>query len=66
MQFTDCGERIKQVQRQKNVATAFLATELGVSRHQIYRWREMQDIKVHTVFKLCQAMGITIQDFFEE
>ncbi len=63
MELHDCGKCLKRAQSHYNVGTEALAADLNVSRHQIYRWRNMENWKVHTMQKICNSIGITYEQF---
>jgi DNA-binding phage protein len=63
MQLINCGTCLKTAQCIHKVSTEQLAQDLGVSRHQVYRWRNMENWKVHTLIKVCNLFGMTLKDF---
>jgi len=64
MELYDCGKCLKHAQDVHSVGAEALAADLGVSRHQIYRWRNMKNWKMHTVQRICASLGISLEDFF--
>lgn len=64
MELYDCGKCLKRAQDVHNVGAEALAADLGVSRHQIYRWRNMENWKMHTVQRICASLEISLEDFF--
>jgi transcriptional regulator with XRE-family HTH domain len=66
MEHFNCGERVRALQDKLSVTSVELAKRVGVTPQQLARWRHTSNLKLHTVQKVCSALGIGLHVFFEE
>ena len=59
----DFGARLIEIQTDAGVSSSELARRLGVARQQVGQWRAAQDARISTVFKVCEAMGVSHTEF---
>ena len=59
------GEVIKMLMLRNNVTVSVLADKLGVKEPQLSRWRNSNDIKVSTVKRICDGLGISTSEFYD-
>ena len=58
------GEVIKMLMLKNNVTVSVLADTLGVKEPQLSRWRNSNDIKLSTVKRICDGLGISTSEFY--
>lgn len=63
MKMTDIGWCLRAAQADKQITSAHLAHCLDVKPQQIARWRTSDNLKFHTIQLLCEALGITVEEF---
>ncbi len=61
----DLGKGVVLAQEQQEWSVAQLATRLGTSRMQVYRYREAQDLKFSKVCQLAEIFGMSVESFLE-
>jgi transcriptional regulator with XRE-family HTH domain len=59
------GKGVILAQEQHDLSVAQLATRLGTSRMQIYRYREARDLKFSKVCLLADTFGMSLENFLE-
>lgn len=59
------GRAIKKFQDDKGLTGNELADILGVVPQQLSRWRNSEDMKLSTISKFCQALGIEVSEFID-
>lgn len=61
-------ERFEQLCAEQNIKYTTLATKAGVTPSTIYSMRnpKRRDISLITVKKLCDGLGVSIADFFDD
>lgn len=64
MIYFDCGKRLCFLQDDKKVSSVQLAQRIKVTPQQLVRWRQQPNLKVHTVERICQGLGIELSEFF--
>jgi DNA-binding Xre family transcriptional regulator len=59
----DVGRSIRIAQAAQNVSNTELAERMGVGRSRVQDYRTAKDMKLSTVFKVCNALDVDIKDF---
>jgi predicted transcriptional regulator len=59
------GKGVVLAQEQHDLSVAQLATRLGTSRMQVYRYREAKDLKFSKVCQLADTFGMSVESFLE-
>ena len=59
----DVGRSIRIAQAAQNVSNTELAERMGVCRSRVQDYRAAKDMKLSTVFKVCNALDVDIKDF---
>ena len=57
------GDKLKATQARKGLSGVELAKRLGTTPQQLSRWRNSRDLGLNLVLRICDAMGITINEF---
>lgn len=60
------GNRLKVIQEHLEVSNLDISTALNVAPQIVSRWRQMGDLKLSVVVRLCSALGITIEEFCDD
>lgn len=61
------GERLKDLRLKAGYTNyEVFAYEKGISRAQYHRYESGQDIRLSTLFRLIEAHGLTVAEFFQE
>jgi transcriptional regulator with XRE-family HTH domain len=61
------GERIKQLRIKKGYTSyEYFAYEHNISRAQFGRYEKGQDLRISSLIKVVNALGITLSEFFSE
>ena len=60
--MSDIGEKIRSVLREKDITNEKFATLLNVSRQRVHAISKSKDLKWSTVVKICDGLGITVED----
>ncbi len=61
------GERIKQLRVKKGYTSyEIFAFENGINRAQFGRYERGEDLRYSSLLKVCDALGVTIKEFFSE
>lgn len=58
----DIHHKIKCAMTDKSMTSERLAEVLDVSRQTIHRYRTAKDLKWSTVVRICDGLGITVED----
>ena len=59
----DFGARLIEIQTDAGVSSSELARRLSVARQQVGQWRAARDARISTVFKVCDAIGVSHEEF---
>ena len=59
----DVGRSIRIAQAAQKVSNTELAERMGVGRSRVQDYRTAKDMKLSTVFKVCNALDVDINDF---
>jgi transcriptional regulator with XRE-family HTH domain len=66
-EFLKVGERIKQLRIEKGYTSyEIFAFESGINRTQFGRYERGEDLRYSSLLKVCDALGVTIKEFFSE
>ena len=66
-QLKKLGERIKQLRIAKGYTSyEYFAYEHNISRAQFGRYEQGQDLRFSSLVKICNAFGMTLDEFFSE
>jgi DNA-binding phage protein len=63
MKLIHAGKCVVAAQRQKGISSADFARRAGTSPQQVLRWRTHSNMKLHTIQRVCDALGIKIEVF---
>jgi|11_taG_2_1085331.scaffolds.fasta_scaffold18930_3 DNA-binding Xre family transcriptional regulator len=63
MKHTDLGRCLCAAQSDTGITSAYLAERLNVKPQQIARWRTCDNLKFHTIQSLCNALGMSLEEF---
>lgn len=63
MNPTNIGRCLRAAQSDTGITSAFLAERLEVKPQQIARWRTCDNLKFHTIQSLCDALGMSLEEF---
>lgn len=66
MEYFDCGKRLRALQDAKTLSSVDLAHRVGITPQQLTRWRHTENLKLHTIQKICAGLGISLDVFFKE
>jgi DNA-binding Xre family transcriptional regulator len=62
----DCGSRLCELQVDCGISSVELSKRLGVPPQQLVRWRQTENLKIHTIQRICEALSIKVSTFLEE
>ena len=66
-EFQRLGERIKQLRVKKGYTSyEIFAFENGINRAQFGRYERGEDLRYSSLLKVCDALGVTVKEFFSE
>jgi transcriptional regulator with XRE-family HTH domain len=66
-QLQKLGERIKQLRIAKGYTSyEYFAYDHNISRAQFGRYEQGQDLRFSSLVKICNAFGMTLDEFFNE
>lgn len=66
-QLEKLGDRIKQLRIAKGYTSyEYFAYEHNISRAQFGRYEQGQDLRFSSLVKICNAFGMTLDEFFSE
>mgnify|MGYP000853983014 FL=1 len=66
-QLQKLGDRIKQLRIAKGYTSyEYFAYEHNISRAQFGRYEQGQDLRFSSLVKICNAFGMTLDEFFSE
>jgi DNA-binding Xre family transcriptional regulator len=57
------GRCLRAAQSDTGITSAYLADRLEVKPQQIARWRTCDNLKFHTIQSLCNALGMSLEEF---
>jgi len=60
------GRRVKQLRKSAEISQFDLAVDKDINLRRISAWETGSDIRLSSVVKLCNALGITLKEFFGE
>jgi len=63
MNPTNIGRCLRAAQSDTGITSAYLADRLEVKPQQIARWRTCDNLKFHTIQSLCNALGMSLEEF---
>ena len=63
MEMTNIGRCLRAAQSDTGITSAYLADRLEVKPQQIARWRTCDNLKFHTIQSLCNALGMSLEEF---
>lgn len=63
MNPTNIGRCLRAAQSDTGITSAYLANRLEVKPQQIARWRTCDNLKFHTIQSLCDALGMSLEEF---
>lgn len=67
LQLKKLGKRIKQLRiKQGYTSYEYFAYEHNISRAQFGRYENGQDLRISSLIKVVNALGITLSEFFSE
>lgn len=61
-----CGRRIKEIRKSAKYSQFNLAVEKDLNLRRLGAWEAGEDIKLSNIIRLCNALGITLKEFFSE
>ena len=61
----DVGRCLRIAQVKYDVKSAELANRLETFPQQVVRWRSNEDMRVQTLVRICNAIGISVDEFLE-
>jgi transcriptional regulator with XRE-family HTH domain len=65
MRFTQLGKRIKQLRIEKGYTNSeFFAYDHEINRSQYGKYERGEDMRISSLFKIMDAHGISIKEFF--
>ena len=59
------GSALRDAQAQRNITNRELATRVGVSEGQVWRWRSSCDMLMSRIEEICNAMEMEVKEFLE-
>lgn len=61
-------KRLKELMKENNISGNKLSLESGIDRSTINRFmrKENKSIKIETITLICQALDISLKDFFDD
>lgn len=62
----DVGQRIRQVQKERDISGAELARRLETTPQQVSRWRSQPDMRMGTLKRICQALEVDLDVFLDK
>jgi len=66
-ELSKLGDRIKQLRVKKGYTSyEIFAFENGINRAQFGRYERGEDLRYSSLLKVCNALGVTIIEFFSE
>jgi transcriptional regulator with XRE-family HTH domain len=57
------GKCIRIAQEMRSVSTKDLCDQMGVARQQMHRWKNSDNLKIHTVQSLADIFDMTVNEF---
>ena len=61
--MTSAGRCLRVAQELNSINSNQLSTMMGVSRQRVFQWRKQENIKLHTLEKLCGIFGMSLDQF---
>ena len=62
----DFGKTLRKIQERRGVKAAELARRLGVSKQMVSYTASRSDVKISTMLRYCNALGISYTEFMRE
>ncbi len=60
------GRRLKQLRKSADISQFNLAIEQDINLRRLSAWETGSDLKLSSVVKVCNALGISLKEFFGE
>lgn len=61
------GNRLRELRKEKgHTSQEIFAYEHGFNRVRYNKWEKGEDIKLTNLSRICDALGITLEDFFSK
>jgi DNA-binding Xre family transcriptional regulator len=61
--MTNAGRCLRVAQELNNINSNQLSTMMSVSRQRVFQWRKQENMKLHTLEKLCEIFGLSLDQF---
>lgn len=61
--YTDAGKCIRIAQEIRQISNKQLCDEFGCHRQQLHRWRQSDNLKLHTIQKFASIFKMSLIDF---
>ena len=61
--MTNAGKALRIAQEVNNINSSRLAELMNVSRQRVFQWRKQENMKLHTVQRLCEIFDLTVDQF---
>jgi hypothetical protein len=65
IEMTNAGKCLKILQARFGISSVELAKNMECHPQQILRWRSQENMKLHTLQRICVMTGITLDEFCE-
>jgi transcriptional regulator with XRE-family HTH domain len=62
--YKNIGERIEELRKEKNLTQEKLAEKAGLHRAYFWDIENGRNISIKTIYKISQALGVTLSEFF--
>lgn len=62
--YKNIGERIEELRKDKNLTQEKLAEKAGLHRAYFWDIENGRNISIKTIYKISQALGVTLSEFF--
>jgi transcriptional regulator with XRE-family HTH domain len=60
------GKRLKELRRKADISQLNLAVEKDINLRRLSAWETGSDIRLTSIIRLCNALGISLKEFFSE
>lgn len=60
------GRRLKQLRKSADISQFNLAIEQDINLRRLSAWETGSDLKFSSIVKVCNALGISVKEFFSE
>jgi transcriptional regulator with XRE-family HTH domain len=64
LNYINCGRCLSVAQSQFGLSNVDVAERLDIAPQQVSRWKNGENMKLHTIQDLCEVFGITLEEFF--